>query len=49
MKKLKYLKMLPLLVFGLHLFSCKKFVDVGAPATQLINSSVFTSDATATR
>jgi len=32
----------------LFLFACKKMVDIGPPKTQLVSSSVFTSDATAT-
>ncbi len=37
-----------LVIFSLLLSSCKKFVEVGPPVTQLASSSVFTSDATAT-
>src|ERR1700733_1480354 len=30
------------------LFSCRKFVTISPPTTQLVSASVFTSDATAT-
>lgn len=44
MKKIHFAGLLILLTIS----SCKKFIDVGNPATQLTSSTVFSSDATAT-
>jgi hypothetical protein len=37
-----------LLLFFCFLFSCKKFVEISAPPTLLVNQNVFTSDVSAT-
>ncbi len=37
-----------LLLFFFFLFSCKKFVEISAPPTLLVNQNVFTSDESAT-
>jgi len=36
-----------ILIIGVSLISCKKFIEVGVPKTQLVTASVFKNDATA--
>ena len=45
---MKNIIVLTSVVFGLMFTSCQKFVDVGTPTTQLVQSVVFENDATAT-
>lgn len=47
-KSIKVRPLIHILLSGCCLFSCKKFVTIDPPVTQLVTASVFTSDATAT-
>src|SRR4051812_46881583 len=44
---INYTKLLAIMVFGISIASCKKFVQTDAPASQVNGNNVYTNDATA--